>query len=163
MKKERRISLKCKKFQKNPCKQYAKRYRIYPSFLYSHLDRWLKKMSLNGWHVVHCGLICFLFEKGVPEEREYFTYGLGTQEGKYSISLRFPLLEKQYGLEKKKSAINSNCTKAYSIVEIDTYKIDIGYGELINDRNHLYMRYFLRNLSVIIAVIITLCILLCFL
>ena len=145
--------VKQKKFEKDPRKQYVKKYRIYPSFLYGCLDKWLKKMSSNGLHIVYCGFLCFWFEKGFPEEREYFTYGLSTQEGRYSISLRYPLLEKQYGLKKKRSSINSNRTKSYQIIEIDTSKIDSGYIELINDRNDLYMRYFLRNLIIVLTVI----------
>ena len=140
---------KQKTFQKSHGKQYLKKYRLYPSFLYRHLDKWLKLMSLEGWHIVHCGLFTFVFEKGEPCEKEYFTYGLSTHEGKYSISLRYPHLEKTYGIKKKKSKINSNEAKSHCIIEIDLDKIDInnddGYKELINDRNHLYLRYFIRN------------------
>ncbi len=126
----------------------CKKIRIYPTFLYRRLDRWLKEMSRKGWHIVHCGVFSFWFERGECEEREYFTYGLGTQEGKYSISLRYSFLEKTYGL--KKSRINANPKKSYQIVEIDPHKIaDHGYQELIRDRDRLYLRYFVRNLLAI--------------
>lgn len=138
-----------RKFQIDFEKQYVKKIRVYPTFLYGYLDNWLKKMSLRGWHIVHCGVFLFWFEKGEPIEKEYFTYGLSTQEGKYSLSLRYPFLEKTYGLSKKKSKINANESKRYQILEIDTNKIDIandcGYKEMISDRNRLYMRYFVRN------------------
>ena len=140
----------------HPNNQYLKKFRIYPYFLYFRLDKWLKYMSLNGWHIVHCGLCSFVFEKGENSLREYFTYGLSTQEGKYDISMRFPSLEKTYGL--KKSKINSNKKKAYNIVEIDTDRVDtknnIGYRELVRDRNRLYARYFARNLSIVTVVIL---------
>ncbi len=145
-----------KKFRREQGKQYVKKFRIYPSFLYCRLDKWLKSMSLKGWHIVHCGLLFFWFEKGEPAEKEYFTYGLVTHEGKYSISLQYPLLEKTYGVKKKKSKINSNETKTYQIVEIDLGRIDvqndIGYKELISDRNRLYMRHSLRTFGIILAV-----------
>ena len=131
-------------------KEYLRNFKFYPTFLYDRLDKWLKQMSLNGWHIVDCGAIWFLFEKGEPKEKEYFTHGLNTQEGNYSISLRYPLLEKTYGIKKKKSKINAKDRKSYNIVEIDTNRIDIknnvGYKELISDRNRLYRRYFIRNL-----------------
>lgn len=137
-------------------KEYIRKIRIYPAFLYHHLDKWLKLMSLSGWHIVHCGLFTFWFEKGEPCEKEYFTYGLSTQEGKYSISLRYPMLEKTYGVKKDKSKINANDTKSYQILEIDRQRIDVannvGYRELILDRNRLYLQYFARNLGVILGV-----------
>ena len=150
--------LKCishrKKFRRNPCKKYKVKFRIYPTFLYCFLDKWLKSMSLKGWHIVDCGIFLFVFEKGEPIEKEYFTYRLSTQEGKYDIALRYPFLEKTYGVENKKSQINSNESKAYQIIEIDInkidYKNDIGYRELIRDRNRLYLLYFFRNLSILL-------------
>lgn len=141
--------------------QIIKRFRIYPTFLYSKLDKWLKRMSSEGWNIIDCGMFTFTFEKGNSEEKEYFTYGLSTQEGKYSISLRHPFLEKKYGVPKKKSRINSNEKKKHQIVEIDTKTIDvnndIGYRELVNDRNRLYLRYFIRNsCAIAIAVLLAL-------
>lgn len=137
-----------------PRKQYHKVFRIYPVFLYHRLDRWLKLMSEKGWHIAHCSLFFFFFEKGQPSTKEYFTYGLSTQEGKYSISLRHPFLEKKYGLEKNKSIINANKAKSYQIVEIDTEKIDVindvGYRELVKDRNRLYLIYSIRNLCIVL-------------
>ena len=121
-------------------------------------------MSLNGWHIIYCGIFFFWFEKGLPQEKEYFTYGLSTLEGKYNLSLQYPFLEKTYGVKKRNSKINSSKSKVYQIVEIDLDRIDIsndvGYKELICDRNRLYLRYFIRNLfcfvlAVIVLVIVT--------
>lgn len=154
--KKKRIS-GCKKFQIDPDKQYLRRIRIYPSFLYSRLDKWLKSMSLKGWHIVHCGVFSFLFEKGDSAVKEYFTYGLSTQEGKYSIPLQYPFLEKTYAVNKKRSKINSNESKSYQIVEIDLEKIDVKrdvcYQEMIIDRNSLYTRYFVRNFFIFVAAV----------
>lgn len=147
----------------DPSKQYIRKFRIYPYFVYNRLDKWLKEMSAKGWHIVHCGIFFFWFEKGEPKDKEYFTYGLSTQEGKYSLSLRYPLLEKTYGLKKKKSPINSNKNKVYAVVEIDLSRIDIendvGYKEMISDRNRLYMKYFIRNVCVILSAILVLIVL----
>lgn len=155
-----------KKFNEYSNNEYAKKIRFYPTFLYFLLDKWLKKMSAQGWHIVHCGIFTFWFEKGKPSEKEYFTYGLSTQEGKYSVSLRYPYLKKTYGVDKKKSVINANENKAHQIVEIDIQRIDvekdIGYKELIRDRNRLYMAYFLRNLLLCLSVFAIFLILFCF-
>ena len=118
--------------------------------MYSRLDRWLKKMSLLGWHIVHSGLFSFLFEKGEPAEKEYFTYYITAPcNGKYSVADRHPFLEKIYGVKKKKSKINSNESKVYLTVEIDLKRIDvqnnIGYKELIDDRNRLFKKLFIRD------------------
>ena len=153
-----------KKFHPDSQKQYIKKMRIYPYFLYGRLDKWLKSMSLQGWHIVHCGLVFFWFEKGEPSEKEYFTYGLSTQEGKYNLSLRHPFLEKTYGVKDKKSKINSNNAKKHQIVEIDLDRIDInnnfGYKELIFDRNRLYLRCFIRNFSIVLISLSLVCLLL---
>ena len=160
MKNSKRCTKTPKKFNRYPYKQYVTKIRIYPSFLYWRLDKWLKSMSLKGWHIVHCGLFSFVFEKGKPREAEYFTYGLSANEGKYNICLRHPFLEKKYGLKNDKSPINSNKTKTYEIVEIDLNKIDaqnaIGYKELISDRNRLYMLHFIRNISILTSAILIL-------
>ena len=140
-----------KKFSKDEGKIYIKKFRFYPSFLYHNLDKWLKKMSAEGWHIVHCGIFFFVFEKGEPKNKEYFTYGLSAQEGKYNIALMHPFLEKRYGVKAKRSKINANRSKSLQIVEIDTDKIDvnndIGYKELISDRNSLYLKYFIKWFS----------------
>ena len=71
----------------------------------------------------------------------------------------YPFLEKTFGVKAKKSKINSNRKKYCQIVEIDLNKTDVerdvAYKELIRDRNRLYMKYFIRNLSFIsIAILI---------
>ena len=166
MKNKMKTPLHNNKFPAALSKQYVKKLRIYPAFLYHRLDKWLKQMSADGWHIVDCGILFFWFEKGEPEEKEYFTYGLSTQEGKYSISLRYPFLEKTYGVKKKKSKINSNEGKKHQIVEIDLNRIDVnndvGYRELIEDRNRLYLRYFIRNFSIILSVLIAVALFLLF-
>lgn len=137
--------------------QYIKKYRFYPNFMYSSLDKWLKKMSLSGFHIVHCSLFTYWFEIGTPIEKEYFTYGDPINEGKYSIALRYPLIEKTFGINKKLSKINNNKLKAHNIIEIDLQKIDaktdIRYNELIKDRNRLYLSFFLRNMFFILVAI----------
>ena len=146
------INSKWKRSKQN--KKYIKKYRLYPAFLYSYLDKWLKSMSSKGWHIVHCTMFSFTFEKGKPKQKEYFTYGLGTQEGKYNLSLLHPFLEEKYGY--KKSKINSNNKKSYQIVEIDlkrhNIETDVGYKELISDRNNLYLRFFIRNTVIFLAI-----------
>ena len=103
-------------------------------------------------------MFSFVFEKGLPSKKEYFTYGVSTQEGKYSISMRYPFLEKIYGVKSAKSPINSNKAKAYNILEIDAEKIDlkndVGYKELIKDRNRLYLKYLLRNIGVAVIAVV---------
>ena len=126
-------------------------------------------MSNLGFHLVDSNLISFLFECGEPKNKIYFTYDAGSgrnDDGKYSIPLRYPFLEKTYGVKPKYSKLNKNQSKTYLTVEIDTQRIDIendvGYKELINDRNKLYNKRAIRNvfifllaiLSCIIAIII---------
>lgn len=147
-----------KKFSKNPLKQYKKVYRIYPQFMYHRLDKWLKQMSAKGWHIVDCGLFYFLFEKGAPKEKEYFTYSADSPHksaGRFSISLRYPFLDVHFGVNQKKSKINSNANKAHQIIEIDVNRIpDYEYSELKNDRNHLYKTRAIINFSIFSAMIV---------
>ena len=154
MKKQRKTSLSRKRFQFDSQKEYLKRFRIYPIFLYKRLDKWLKSMSLKGWHIVHCGVFIFYFERGLPTAKEYFSYYLIPNEGKYCIMLRHPFFEKKYGL--KKAKINMNERKYHKILEIDCKKIDVerdvGYRELISDRDRLQTLYFIKAISFISVV-----------
>jgi hypothetical protein len=138
--------------------EYKKEYRIFPMCTFFLLDKWLKKMSQAGWHLVDYGLYTYRFQKGNPCDKEYFTYTTsGVGEGKYSIPLRYPMLEKTFG--KKKSVLNRiNKTKGITILEIDTKKIDIkndiGYNELIADRNKLYALMTIRDIVAIAILIV---------
>ena len=130
------------KYKKNPKKQYKWKFRVYPSCLYSRLDRWLNRMSLSGWHVVDIKLGFFLFEQGKPEDKQYFSYTPTPPRhdgATFSISMRYPFLEQTFGVKKKHSALNKNQSKTHCIIELDPQKIQsIGYRELIHDRNRLY-------------------------
>ena len=152
-------------FVKDPSKKYIRKFRIYPSFAYNRLDKWLNRMSNSGFHLVDSNLISFLFECGECKNKVYFTYDAGcwrNDDGKYSIPLRYPFLEKTYGVKPKYSKLNKNQSKAYLTVEIDAQRIDIkndvGYKELINDRNKLYNKRAIKNgfiflLAILICII----------
>ena len=144
--------------------QRITKVRIYPICLFSRLDNWLKEMSKAGWHLVDYGIITYVFEKGPPSDKEYFSYSCSRiGDGKYDIALRHPLLNKTYGVKKKKSKLNSrNSFSGNTIIEIDTSRIDIendlGYKELVSDRNRLYTMLTIRN-SVVYGVILVILIL----
>ncbi len=108
--------------------------------------------------------VSFLFEQGNPENKIYFTYeagGIRNDASKYSIPLRYPFLDKTYGVKSNHSKLDKNRRKTYLTVEIDTQKIDIkndvGYKELISDRNRLYRKLAIRN-AIIFLVFVILCI-----
>ena len=166
MKKKYAWLTKLEKFQKDPSKKYIIKFRFYPSFMYQYLDNWLSKMSRLGWHLVDSNMVSFLFEQDEPKEKVYFTYeagGFRNDSGEYSIPLRFPFLEKIYGIKKKYSKLNKNEAKTYLTIEIDTKRIDIendiSYKELLSDRNRLYKKLAVRN-AIILGVLILLVILL---
>ena len=129
-------------YQKNPKKKYRWKFRIYPSVLYSRLDRWLNRMSLSGWHVVDIKLFFFLFEQGKPEDKRYFSYTPTPPRNDgatFSISMRYPFLEQTYGVKKKHSPLNKNQSKTHCIIELEPQKMQsIGYREMLHDRNRLY-------------------------
>ena len=78
--------------------------------------------------------------------------------GKYSIPLRYPFLDKTYGVKPKYSKLNSNQAKTYLTLEIDTQKVDtqndVGYKELLKDRDMLYSKLAIRNALVLLLVAI---------
>ena len=148
-------------FVKDPSKKYVRKFRICPAFAYNSLDKWLNKMSTLGFHLVDSNLVSFLFECGEPKNKIYFTYDSGggrNDAGKYSIPLRYPFLEKTYGVKPKYSKLNKNQSKTYLTVEIDTQRIDIknhvGYKELVNDRNELYKKRAIRNTFIFLLVVL---------
>ena len=143
-------------------KKTIKKFRICPSCLYFLLEKWLKEMSKKGWHVFDCKVCVYYFEKGMPQEKEYFVYDAGwIGEGRYSIPSRYPLLTQTYGVKKEKSKLNKNSiNKHNTIIEVDTKKIDIkndtGYKELKRDRNRLYALLTIRNICFILGLVIIL-------
>ncbi len=146
-------------FHKDTTKRSMKKIRFFPIFMYNKLDNWLSEMSLKGWHITHCSMFVFYFEYGKPLKKRYFTYAEFSRETKYSLTLQHPFLEKRYGLTPSQSKINSNKSKKYQIIEIDTRRIDvqndIGFIELVNDRNHQYFRYSLRNFGITFLVVVS--------
>lgn len=144
-----------------------RKIRFYPECFLFMLDVWLKRMSQDGYHLVDHGIITYIFEKGIPENREYFTYSSDrTGEGKYSISLRYPDLKKTYGKNRKKSKLNkANNSKGNIVLEIDTDRIsladNIGYKELVHDRNRLYFFRTVRNIVVIMLMLLVFIIVQC--
>ena len=137
-----------------------RKIRIYPPALYYRLEKWLKNMSLRGWHLVSRKYgILYMFEQGRREEKEYFVWdATATGEGKYSIEMRYPFLEKTYGVKKSKSKLNANTLATFgTIIEVDTKKIDIqtniGYQELKSDRNRLYRQRFFRKVIILSCVL----------
>ena len=125
-------------------KEIKKVLRFYPCCLYFLLEKWLKQMSLSGWHLIERKSFIYCFEKGKPQNREYFAWDpTATGMGKYSIPMRYPFLIKTYGKHKKKSQLNRNSLqKGDTIMEVDTERIDVssdvGYKELVSERNRLY-------------------------
>lgn len=146
----------------NSKSKIIRKFRYYPDCFFFMLDTWLKRMSQNGYHLVDYGIITYIFEKGNPENREYFTYSCDRiGEGKYSISLRYPNLEKTYGVKRKKSKLNkANVTKGVTVLEVDIDRIlttsDIGYRELVKDRNKLYFIRAIRNSAIFLLMLLIL-------
>lgn len=139
-----------------------RKIRYYPDCFFFMLDKWLKRMSQNGYHLTDYGIVTYIFEKGNPEDREYFTYSCESiGDGRFSVALRYPNLANTYGKKKNKSKLNkANISKGVTIVEIDTARIsifeNIGYKELIKDRNRLYCLRALRNVAVVLAMLMIL-------
>ena len=91
-------------------KEIIKKIFICPAFLFSRVEKWLKEMSLKGWHLIRREWGCvYYFEKGEEKEKVYFVWESTTRgEGKYSIPLRYPNLMRTYGIKKKKSKLNKH-------------------------------------------------------
>lgn len=146
-----------KKARKGTCA----RVRIYPPVVYFLLEKWLKKMSTKGLHLVNCNFgIIYRFEKGIPEEKEYFVWDTTrTGEGKYSIELRYPLLRKEFGVKEKRSKLNKNSSrKHFNIIEVDKTKLNteqnLFFSYLRKERNRLYLLRFVNMLIVVAFLII---------
>jgi hypothetical protein len=119
------------------------------------LEKWLKKMSNKGWHLVSRKFaIIYYFEKGLPEDKEYFVWSpTYTGEGRYSIDMRYPSLAKTYGKNKKKSKLNNNSFKnSVNIIEVDPQKKDYAFDELRHDRNRIYILQYIVNSGILFFV-----------
>ena len=134
------------------------KFRIYPIIRYAALEKWLKTMSLEGWHLVRRKFSCiYYFESGPKVEKEYFVWAWGfgakNDSGQFDINLRYPFLIKTYGVKKKKSKLNRNSIEKFdTIIEVDPDKInDIGYKELVSDRNRLYKLAHIREMLMLLT------------
>lgn len=141
--------------------QTITRYRIYLPVTYSCLEVWLKKMSLNGAHLIRYNAIKYTFELGNPMERTYFAYQCGGSphrgEGFFNISLRYPLLFQEIGMPKKRSHLNNGLKNAYAtkmIIEVDAKRLYQKYMDLVAERNRLYLLKFLRDGSAVVLLVL---------
>lgn len=142
-------------FYKDPKKQYLTKIRFFPSFLSSSLDKWLSEMSLEGWHIVYCGWLRFVFEKGEKRQRIYFSLCTPDIHWKDSIDLLHPFWRRRYGKHPKKSKINAS-ENPYRVTEIDYHSFDeqktIGFSELCKDRRRISIRYLFRDIIILLLI-----------
>lgn len=74
------------------------KYKFYPSFRYHKLELWLKEMSEQGFCLIDYGFLKYVFKESEFSSRIYFVFNCGgvhKDAGKYSILLKYPLLEKR--------------------------------------------------------------------
>ena len=148
-------------------KNIVKKFRYYPMWLYSKLDNWLNKMSLQGYHLIDYNSFCYTFEKGDPKNTEYFSCewgGFRNDDGYYNVLLRHPFAEEVYG--KKKSKLTKNRKHkmhSFLIMEINKEKIsgeiEIGYKELISDRNKYHLKKAIKFTAIFSIIIVFMCVL----
>lgn len=132
-----------------------------PSFLYFFLEDWLNNKSKSGLQLVkHKGFV-YYFKEGKPSNRSYFVYnctGYRNDDGKYSVSLRYPCLEKQYALStnlSKLNELNRKSVNSKKIIEIDKKKIDEAFNEMVRERNKIYLNKFFRDMLIFFAALLS--------
>ena len=142
-------------------KKIIKKYRFYPYWLFFLQDKWLLRQSERGWKLIDYGLFYYVFEEYFGEKIVFFSYdrGLGGYrrgDGKYSLSMRYPLLESQFSKKRNKSKLNNSIRKKRNkiIIEISSEKIDYSYFELIHDRDKWHLLAWLRNVGYLLFMII---------
>lgn len=144
------------------------KYRLYPSCTYFALESWLYKMSKRGLHLVDYGLFKYVFYEGTPIDQTYFVYDRDSgnahkDEGKYSLVLRYPNLIAQYAYSGKKCQLNKKSKQKIlykNIIAIDNQKKNLGYEEMVHDRNILYTLKTLRVIALFVTM--TVCIYIAF-
>ena len=127
--------------------------KIVPRYLYPFFEKYLSKMSAEGWHLVKYRYPFFTFARGETVEKKYFVYQHGgghtRDDGWVDLDLRYPLLFKTYAVKAKKSPLNTYGKKVFpylAILEVDETKLDFGFDELCHDRNKYgYLRLLFEN------------------
>lgn len=133
-----------------------------PPFFYCYLEKWLNQMSKKGLKLVYYKGFAYYFKQTEPSNSVYFVYnstGYRNDSGKYSISLRYPCIKKQYGLSSKLSMLNKSSKEITNwkiIIEIDTRKIDAGFDYIVKDRNKIYFYKCFRDLLIILVACLSL-------
>ena len=106
------------------------------SFLYSYIEKWLSKMSSQGYHVTSIKGWIWTFEKDIPLNTEYFVW-MQRPKGKDCSSLAGEL-SCFYGVNDQKHKIAKLEGIFIRITEIDISKIN----------DHIYNYYLKRNYMV---------------
>lgn len=138
-------------------------FRIYfvPSFLYFYFEKWLNCMSKKGLQLVYYKGFIYYFKIGEPSDRMYFIYnctGYRKDDGKFSVSLRYPCLEKQYAVTAKLSKLNKLNKKYLNskrIIEIDKNRVDIGFNDIVQERNKIYFKKSFRDLLIFLVALLS--------
>ena len=128
-------------------KRIFRRRFVLPAF-YFLLDGWFRRMSRRGWVLVDYKKYKFTFERGMPKEREFFTYHVSrTDKRDNRLPLRYPDLRRQFGTPKQYSKLNAGLHNDDGVAVLEIHEKNLGreeYRKLRRDRN---LMYFLRLLA----------------
>lgn len=133
-------------------KEHRQFYFPLPVFLYAAFERFLERMSRNGWYLSLYSPFRFTFAKAAPKSRKFFIYHSGgnlSSDGKFSLSLRYGNILASYGAKPKESRLNSY-TKSHlshlSVIELrEGADQEESFRELLRDRRRLYFAESLRD------------------
>lgn len=105
--------------------------------LVNRLEKWLTKMSLNGWHLIDVTGWKFRFIKARPTSKYYFSYAF------FDLSKGI-----SYDVCRAKTKYSSNrCKfkdKGITLFEVDITKIDDDFESFIRLRNYYYKIHYLK-------------------
>lgn len=144
------------------CKKKVIPLPFFSAFL---TEFYLNSLCKKGLRLVSWRGIQFQFTESTQPYARYFVYypgdmGFRRGDGKYSLTLRHPNIEKVYGLGKSASKLNlfaQRTSHGFSVVELSQQALsNIGYQELLQDRCRLYYRSFLRSTGLLYLALFTL-------
>lgn len=143
--------------------------------LFVWFERYLCKMSRNGWDLVSYGKLRYVFKKTKPSDKKYFIYrlyeGKGNDVDRYGLRMRHFNILRSYGVSRSRSRLNtftghlnkipldirpwdSLKRPGLRIVEIDKTKEKTGLNELYSDRRRLYSKITVRDFACFLAAFI---------
>lgn len=120
-----------------------KKFKPFTILTIPKMEKWLQKMSVQGYRLVRFKAFTFTFIECAPREREFFIYRSPFAQKNDAFLGEFIRAKMRYQL--RKSLLDK---KTNEIFEVDPKKKDADYSSYFFSRKRHYLRYHKKMMAV---------------